>query len=99
MCDCNHDEVRSVTRLQNRALRTVNRLLRRRQDQIQNDTDKVVAALFEAPNESEAELALREIWENTGMVLECSPDDYPRIVELIVGRYDRLVARATPVQV
>lgn len=94
MCDCNHDEIRSVTRLQNRALRTVNRLLRRRQEQIQGETDKVVAALFEAPNESEAELALREIWERAG--LSCSPDDYPQIVEDVIKA---LGTSVNPVQV
>lgn len=92
MCDCNHDETRSVTRLQNRALRTVNRLLRRRQEQIQKQTDDVVAALFEAPNE--AELALREIWERAG--LSCSPDDYLQIAEDVIKA---LGASVNPVQV
>ncbi len=91
MCDCNQDE-RSVTRLQNRALRTVNRLLRRRQEQIQAETDKVVAALFEVP--TEAETALRELWERAG--LSCSPEDYPQIVEDVIAA---LGTSINPVQV
>lgn len=97
MCDCNHDEMRSITRLQNRALRTVNRNLRRTAEKLQQQTDETVAALFDAPVETEAESALREIWEKTGMVLQCAPDDYQAIVEVVVTRYDQLVASINPV--
>lgn len=97
MCDCNHDELRSVTRLQNRALRTVNRYLRRRQEQVQAQTDEVVAALFDtAP--TEAELALRKIWEETG-IDACGPDDYEFIAEVVIGRHKLAAASANPVQV
>lgn len=79
--NCNsHDELRSVTRLQNKALRTVNRLLRRRQEQIQTENDRTVCALFEAP--SAAEFALKELWERAE--LQCSPEDYQWIVDVAV---------------
>ncbi len=95
MCECNNqDEERSVTRLQNRALRTVNRLLRRKAERIQQQNDETIAVLFE-PHETEAESALREIWEKTGML--CSPDDYEEIVRVVVMFYERMIASADPV--
>lgn len=73
------DEVRSVTRLQNRTLRNVNRLLRRRQEQIREETDRTVAALFEGS--STAENALGELWGSA--LFDCGPEDYDYMVEEI----------------
>ena len=79
------DELRDVTRLHNRALRTVNRALRRQAERAKQQTDEVVAALFDAPvPEGKAEAALRRIWEQTGLEGICSPDDYERIVDFVL---------------
>ena len=78
------DELRDVTRLHNRALRTVNRALRRQAERAKQQTDEVVAALFDAPvPEGKAEAALRRIWERTGMA--CSPDNYEFIVDTVTA--------------
>ena len=83
------DELRDVTRLHNRALRTVNRALRRQAERAKQQTDEVVAALFDAPvPEGKAEAALRRIWERTGGILLCSPDDYEAIADSVIARYD-----------
>lgn len=82
------DELRSITRLHNKTLRNVNRLLRRRQEQIAADTDEKIAALFEG--QSLAEHALEEIWEKAGLSIICSPDDYQAIVDVCV---EQLAAR------
>lgn len=81
------DELRSITRLHNKTLRNVNRLLRRRQAQLQAESDEKIAALFEAQT-SEADTALYEIWQQTGLVVECGPDDYRGIVEACTRRND-----------
>lgn len=91
---CNND-LKSVTRAQNKTLRTVNRLLRRRQEQIQKETDETIAVLFEAP--TAAELALRKIWEETG-IDSCGPDDYEMIAEVVVGYHKLAAASANPTQ-
>ena len=76
-CSIN-DETRSVVRLQNKALRTTNRVLRRKVERIIQETDIKIAALFDTP--SGAENALRTIWE--GANLSCDPDDYETIADL-----------------
>lgn len=79
ICKGNED-VRSVTRQQNRALRIVNRNLRRREEALIAQRDATVEALLETPNE--AEEALREIWEKTDWLQsQCSSDDYSSIVK------------------
>jgi hypothetical protein len=77
-CDIckNNEEVRSVTRVQNRALRTVNRNLRRREQLLVAQRDATVEALLETP--SPAEDAFGELW---GMaVFDCGPEDYDYMV-------------------
>jgi hypothetical protein len=82
------DDIRDVTRLHNRALRTVNRSLRREAEKAKQRTDEIVAALFDAPAlESPAEAALRRIWERTGGILQCSPDDYDAIADAVIARF------------
>jgi hypothetical protein len=80
----NIDDLRSATKVNNRALRIVNRNLRRREEALIAQRDATVEALLETPNE--AEVALREIWEKTGMVfVGISSDDYEAIVKAVVA--------------
>jgi hypothetical protein len=83
------DDIRDATRLHNRALRTVNKSLRKQAEIAKQQTDEIVAALFDAPAPiSAAEEALRRIWERTGGILLCSPDDYEAIADSVIARYD-----------
>jgi hypothetical protein len=77
-CDiCKYQEdVRSVTRQQNRALRIVNRNLRRREEAIIAQRDASVEALLESP--SEAEEAFGELWGSA--LFDCGPQDYDYMV-------------------
>ena len=79
------DELRDVTRLHNRALRTVNRRLRRQAEQAKQETDEIVAALFDAPAPTNAaEEALRRIWEKLDGKILCGPDDYEAIANTVI---------------
>ena len=95
-CDiCKHqDDSRTATKQLNRALRIVNRNLRRREAELVAQRDEVVESLLATPNE--AEESLREIWEKAGM--KCSPDDYPSIVEGVLFALG-ITATAAPAQV
>lgn len=72
------DSIRDVVRLHNRALRTLNKNIRRKLEQVRKETDETVAALFEAP--SEAESALAAI--HNRLQLDCDPLDYEAIVNI-----------------
>jgi hypothetical protein len=61
----NCDAERSVTRVHNRALRRVNTLLRRKEQDLRVHADEMFFALCET-NHS-AEQAMREIWERAGL--------------------------------
>ena len=80
------DDIRDVTRLHNRALRTVNRRLRRQAEQAKQETDEIVAALFDAPAPTgQAEIALRKIWDVAGIAHFCSPSDYEAIADHVIA--------------
>lgn len=70
-----------VLRLQNRALRTVNRNLRANVRDLTYRQEATFALLCET--ETEAERALRELWEGGGF--ECGPQDYQEIVGLCLA--------------
>jgi hypothetical protein len=82
--DIQDEELRDVTRAHNKALRLVNRQLRRAQERAKQEADEVVAALFDAP--SEAEIAMRRIWEKTGLGEnhDIRPDDYDGIADYVI---------------
>jgi len=81
---CKHqDDSRNATKQLNRALRIVNRNLRRREAELVAQRDEIVEGLLSTPNE--AEEALREIWEKTGLgYAGISSDDYEAIVDVSV---------------
>jgi predicted ArsR family transcriptional regulator len=76
------EEIRDATRLHNRALRTVNKSLRKQAEIAKQQTDEIVAALFDAPAPTNAaEEALRKLWEEGGYAPFCSPEDYDKLVD------------------
>lgn len=79
------DDIRDATRLHNRALRTVNKSLRKQAEIAKQQTDEIVAALFDAPAPiSAAEEALRRIWEKLDGKILCGPDDYEAIANTVI---------------
>lgn len=70
------DDTRTATRQLNRALRIVNRNLRRREEALIAQRDASVEALLETPNE--AEEAFGELWGNA--LFDCGPQDYEYMV-------------------
>ena len=70
------EDVRSATRQQNRALRIVNRNLRRREEALVAQRDATVEALLETPNE--AEEAFGELWGSA--LFDCGPQDYEYMI-------------------
>jgi hypothetical protein len=83
------EEIRDATRLHNRALRTVNRALRRQAERAKQQTDEVVAALFDAPLiDNTAEAAMRKLWEEGGFQPYCSPSDYDFVVKTILDIHE-----------
>ena len=84
-----------VTRLLNRALRTVNRNLRKKVTSLEEKSDQEFLAVCET--ETLAEQAMRKLWEKAG--LSCSPQDYDTIVEAYVNeifRSRKTVTRNSP---
>jgi hypothetical protein len=71
------DEDRSVTRLHNRALRSVVRSLRRKGLREMEHNDELFAALCEA--DIAAEHAMGELWGSAAF--DCGPQDYEFMVE------------------
>jgi len=74
------DDIRCVTRRHNRALRSVNRQLRRARERDKQETDEIVAALFDAPTEAETELW--RLWHEGGFQPPTGPEDYREIVDV-----------------
>lgn len=70
----------STIRRHNRALRAVNRGLRRKIERMQEHSDSAFLALCES--DQPAEQAMSELWEKAGLI--CSPEDYDSIVEMAV---------------
>ena len=73
-----HDD-RSVTRLHNRALRSVNRGLRRLTERLQAHSDDLFIELCNT--DVAAQYAMRRLWEEGGFQPPCGPEDYDEIVE------------------
>lgn len=80
-CENCSDEMRSAVRSQNRALRLVNRNLRKKTNELQEHSDEVFLALCETNPISE--LVLREICEKAGIVF--STDDYETMADSVVN--------------
>jgi hypothetical protein len=78
-CENCSEEIKSATRHHNRALRTVNRGLRRRTERLALQGDELFAALCEV--DVVAQSALRELWERGGFQPPIGPEDYEIIVE------------------
>lgn len=76
----NEDRLRDATRLHNRALRTLNRNIRHRLEQVREEMDTKVKALLDTPTEAEA--AFMRLY--TGLKLNCDPNDYNKIVDYIL---------------
>jgi hypothetical protein len=82
MCEhCNYDVERSITRVHNRALRRVNKLLRRSVDDLKEHADDVFATLCATEQSNQAEMAFRELWERGGFQPPIGPQDYEAVVE------------------
>lgn len=82
--DFKHEvELRDATRLFNRALRTQNKNIRRKLDQVQRDADEKIAALFIAPLEASA--AFSELWGHA--LFDCGPEDYDYMVRKIIEKF------------
>lgn len=73
------EETRSATRLQNKAMRTTIRLLRRRFDDLVRQRDEIVESMIYTPNP--AEDAFGELWGSA--LFDCGPEDYDSMVESI----------------
>lgn len=85
MANISDEQIRDATRLQNRALRTMNGNLRRKVEATQVDADVKIAALFDAPTDAEA--ALSELWGNA--LFDCGPDDYDYMVSKIIEKFKK----------
>lgn len=79
MSEYEDEQVLTVVRHHNRALRRVNKSLRDSHKLNQEYND----ALFEelCSHNTDAELALRKLWEEGGLQLSCSSEDYTFIVD------------------
>lgn len=75
-------EIRDATRLHNRALRTVNKSVKKKLDRVQREADETIAALFDAP--SEADIAFNELYVKLD-IHHISPKDYTGIVDYILN--------------
>ncbi len=76
------EEIRDATRRHNRALRTLNKSVRKKLDRVQREADETIAALFDAP--SEAEFAFNELYQKLD-IHHISPTDYNGIVDYILN--------------
>lgn len=76
------EEIRDATRLHNRALRTLNKNVKKKLDRVQREADETIAALFDAP--SEADLAFNELYTKLD-IHHSSPTDYNGIVDYILN--------------
>jgi len=75
------DEIRSVTRDQNRALRISNRNSRRREREERERADALYYALLEADGSRDAAVeAFGKLWRSGAF--DCGPQDYDIIVEI-----------------
>jgi hypothetical protein len=82
--NCNED-VSRVLRRYNKALRTVNRKLRRSVLTLQDGKDEVFLAL--CATDKTAESAFGELWAR-GDFTNCGPQDYDVIVECCIAAFE-----------
>lgn len=85
----------SAARRNNRLLRSVNTVLRRKSAQLRAEADEVIAELFSAP--SEADVALERLWREGGFSSELRPENYEELVDFAlraIASYDRVQAAA-----
>lgn len=78
-CECEQFEDRSVVRLHNRALRSVNRGLRRAVERLKEHSDELFVAL--CGTDVRAKQAFGELWGSA--LFDCGPEDYDYMVEEI----------------
>lgn len=82
-----NENLQSAVRDNNRALRTVNRNLRRTKQELLDEIDKTVStveALITAPNQ--AEIALKRVCDETGMQWAgIGTDDYDNIADVAIA--------------
>lgn len=82
MSEFNDDnEQELVIRHHNRALRRVNKALRKSQVVTQEYNDALFVELCNTESNHNAELALRRLWEEGGFQPPCSSEDYETIVD------------------
>lgn len=72
-----------VLRRQNRALRGVNKQLRKAQKRAQHKMDELFMHMCETP--TDAEQSLQRLWEEAGLDDVCGPEDYGAIVETVLN--------------
>ena len=75
-------EEQSVVRLHNRALRSVNRGLRRQVERLKTHSDDLFIALCDT--DVAAVQAMRRLWEEGGFQPPCGPEDYQEIVDVSI---------------
>ena len=80
------DEDRSVTRLQNRALRTTTRKLRRVVRHLQEKADEIFMAV--CTTVTEPERAFGELWGSANF--DCGPEDYDYMVEKSIEAFAKV---------
>lgn len=83
---CENCDERSVTRSLNRALRLVNRRLRRNVEHLKESTDEVFLALCNT--DVEAGNAMGELWGSAAF--DCGPQDYDFMVTRSIEAVRRL---------
>ncbi len=76
------EELTSVVRHHNRTLRKVNKALRTAHRLTQEYNDSLFTELCDSS--TEAERALRRLWEEGGLESLCSPEDYDTIVNTAI---------------
>jgi hypothetical protein len=89
------DEVRSATRIQNRALRLSNRKIRARERDMLDRADALQFSLIEADsNRDDAVVAFGKLWRSG--LFDCGPQDYAFMVEVLLEAMSRVTPAETP---
>jgi hypothetical protein len=89
------DEVRSATRIQNRALRLSNRKIRARERDSRDRAEALQFSLIEADaSRDDAVVAFGKLWQSG--LFDCGPQDYDLMAEIIVEALERAKTAETP---
>jgi hypothetical protein len=89
------DEVRSATRIQNRALRLSNRKIRARERDSRERAEALQFSLIEADsNRDDAVVAFGKLWQSG--LFDCGPQDYDFMVEVSLEALSRVTPAETP---